>query len=478
MKTFSALGTLLAVSLMLAPTASAQNLLLNPGFETSDGGVFAADWITFGESPVISDASTDNIFLSGSRAAKIFNFDAGCPLIPPAAPKVNGFVQGVTGIEAGKVYTFSGSAYVESAEPLTGDILCESNRALARIAVFDAEVGGNEIAGHEVAIGDSDTPLDQWNEFSISVPATANARRIEAVIVYIFTDCAGGAVYMDDFAMTTSDPVTTSPNLVTNADFSQSLATGWTTFGNAGIEPNGTYHYSAGGAAFVFGPFSANPDDTSGFFQDVAVTAGATYELSAYVMSSCNVAPITGQNANRLEGIISFLDGSGVEIEGFGATFLDNTNSLGEYTLQKVQGLAPVGAVTARVQMNFVQPNGGAAGEGGSVFVDDVFFGEATATNAPASARGVALAQNNPNPFNPKTSITFALDRGADVNLQIFDAKGRLVRTLAARGFDAGSHTLEWNGRSDDGESVASGIYHYVLEAGGARQARSMVLLK
>ena len=478
MKTFSALGTLLAVSLMLAPTASAQNLLSNPGFEVSDGGVFAADWITFGESPVISDASNDNIFLSGDRAAKIFNFDAGCPIIPPSSPKVNGFVQGVTGIEAGKIYTFSGSAYVASAEPLTGDILCESNRALARIAVFDAEVGGNEIAGHEVAIGDSDTPLDQWNEFSISEPATANARRIEAVIVYIFTDCDGGAVYMDDFSMTANDPPSTPTNLLTNAQFSQTLATGWTVFGNAGIEPSGSFHYSAGGAAFVFGPFSENPDDTSGFFQDVAVTAGTTYELSAFVMSSCNSNPITGQNANRLEGVVSFLDGSGTEIEGFGATFLDNTNSLGEYTNQSVQALAPAGAVTARVQMNFVQPNGGASGEGGSAFVDDVFFGEATATNAPASARGVVVAHNNPNPFNPKTGITFALDRAGDVNLQIFDAKGRLVRTLAARGFDAGSHTLEWNGRGNDGESVASGIYHYVLEVGGARQARSMVLLK
>ena len=76
------------------------------------------------------------------------------------------------------------------------------------------------------------------------------------------------------------------------------------------------------------------------------------------------------------------------------------------------------------------------------------------------------LAQNFPNPFNPSTSITFALDRNADINLSIYNMLGQKVKTLAKGSRNAGTHTLQWNGLDDAGQSVSTGIYLYKLTSG------------
>ena len=119
MKTLTRLGTMLAIVALLAPAASAQNLLTNPGFE--DNGGSYDGWFTFGNGPNISTAGTDNIFLSGTAAAKIFGEFTGCPF---PAFDVGGFGQSFTPT-AGKVYTFSGFSFVSSADTIPGEIVCE-----------------------------------------------------------------------------------------------------------------------------------------------------------------------------------------------------------------------------------------------------------------------------------------------------------------------------------------------------------------
>jgi hypothetical protein len=96
----------------------------------------------------------------------------------------------------------------------------------------------------------------------------------------------------------------------------------------------------------------------------------------------------------------------------------------------------------------------------------------------PALPEVYQLARNYPNPFNPKTTIRFDLPEAQDVTLVIFDAQGRLVRTLLSEFRDAGFHAVEWGGRDDRGTSVASGIYFYRIEAGPLKQTERMVLLK
>jgi len=92
--------------------------------------------------------------------------------------------------------------------------------------------------------------------------------------------------------------------------------------------------------------------------------------------------------------------------------------------------------------------------------------------------RKLELAQNRPNPFNPKTAIAFNLPEAAEVRLEIYDVAGRRVATLVDRRLVAGPHAYEWDGRNHDGERVASGVYFYRLSAADRELSRKMVLLK
>jgi flagellar hook assembly protein FlgD len=88
------------------------------------------------------------------------------------------------------------------------------------------------------------------------------------------------------------------------------------------------------------------------------------------------------------------------------------------------------------------------------------------------------LAQNSPNPFNPTTMIGYTVPARATVTLQIYDVAGRLVRTLVNESRDAGRYSTVWDGRSNNGSQVGSGVYFYRLQAGNATLTRKMVMLK
>ena len=88
------------------------------------------------------------------------------------------------------------------------------------------------------------------------------------------------------------------------------------------------------------------------------------------------------------------------------------------------------------------------------------------------------LAQNRPNPFNPTTTIRFVLPAREDVTLAIYDANGRLVRTLVNEVRGYGAHEVTWDGRDDGGVAMGSGVYFYRLRAGKLTESKKMVLLK
>jgi hypothetical protein len=89
-----------------------------------------------------------------------------------------------------------------------------------------------------------------------------------------------------------------------------------------------------------------------------------------------------------------------------------------------------------------------------------------------------ALGQNHPNPFNPTTQVPFTLSAASHVRLAIYDAQGKLVRTLVDEDRRAGQHSAMWNGTDDRGAPVASGVYFSVMRAGSFEATRKMVLLK
>lgn len=90
----------------------------------------------------------------------------------------------------------------------------------------------------------------------------------------------------------------------------------------------------------------------------------------------------------------------------------------------------------------------------------------------------LALGQNAPNPFNPKTEISFSLPSDQKVSLKIYNVEGRLVKTLVSGSRIAGSHQVFWSGNNDRGDRVASGLYFYRLTTDSGVLTRKMTLLK
>ena len=110
--------------------------------------------------------------------------------------------------------------------------------------------------------------------------------------------------------------------------------------------------------------------------------------------------------------------------------------------------------------------------------VDNIEVTGTVVTGADDTPRLVALAQNYPNPFNPSTTISFNLPRSGQVKLQVYDARGHLVRTLVDGRAAAGPHTEVWDGRDNSGRQSASGVYMYRLTAGELVQQKKMTLVK
>jgi hypothetical protein len=83
-----------------------------------------------------------------------------------------------------------------------------------------------------------------------------------------------------------------------------------------------------------------------------------------------------------------------------------------------------------------------------------------------------------PNPFNPETMIRFRLEASAQVNLQVFNARGEKVRTLLQGPMSAGEQAVPWHGRDDHGQLVNSGVYFYRLETESSIKTGQMALVR
>ncbi|MAE72106.1 MAG: hypothetical protein CME06_16765 [Gemmatimonadetes bacterium] len=89
------------------------------------------------------------------------------------------------------------------------------------------------------------------------------------------------------------------------------------------------------------------------------------------------------------------------------------------------------------------------------------------------------LHQNQPNPFNPRTTLTYEVETDEQrVQLRVFDLSGREVKSLVDGPKAAGHHRVVWDGTNAQGLSLPSGVYLYRLTTGESSQTRRMLLLK
>ncbi len=120
---------------------------------------------------------------------------------------------------------------------------------------------------------------------------------------------------------------------------------------------------------------------------------------------------------------------------------------------------------------------------GGKGSITDVFAqaqgaGDPTADLSANVPDKYELGQNHPNPFNPTTRITIAVPEAVRWNLAVYNIAGQLVRRFEGSTGGAEFVTVEWDGRDSRGQSLATGVYLYRVQAGTFTDVKKMVLLK
>lgn len=89
-----------------------------------------------------------------------------------------------------------------------------------------------------------------------------------------------------------------------------------------------------------------------------------------------------------------------------------------------------------------------------------------------------SLNKNYPNPFNPETTISYSLSKEEYVQIKIYNMRGQLVKTLKDGTQEAGQHQIIWNGRDNNANPVASGVYFTSFKAGNHVSTKKMILMK
>ncbi len=88
------------------------------------------------------------------------------------------------------------------------------------------------------------------------------------------------------------------------------------------------------------------------------------------------------------------------------------------------------------------------------------------------------LKQNFPNPFNPRTEIGYDLPERSDVTLEVYNMLGQKIKVLVNEPQSAGYYQIIWDGRTDMGNPVGSGVYFYRIQANNFSKVRKMILVR
>jgi hypothetical protein len=146
------------------------------------------------------------------------------------------------------------------------------------------------------------------------------------------------------------------------------------------------------------------------------------------------------------------------------------------YTID-VGNRAVAGAITLSLRLHFT--NSAHAIEIGAVGISTLPGTTAVEEPIPVSPEvSSLLGQNRPNPFNPSTVIEYELKHEGNVRIRVFNAPGRLVRTLIEGNAEPGRYRTEWDGRDDAGRAMPSGAYYYQLSTGELEESKPMILLR
>jgi hypothetical protein len=89
-----------------------------------------------------------------------------------------------------------------------------------------------------------------------------------------------------------------------------------------------------------------------------------------------------------------------------------------------------------------------------------------------------SLSQNYPNPFNAGTTISFDMNKAADVALTIYNINGQVIRNLIRGHLDVGGYSFIWDGKDELGKAIPTGVYTYAITSGSQMISKKLILLK
>ncbi|HRE42104.1 MAG TPA: choice-of-anchor J domain-containing protein [Ignavibacteria bacterium] len=161
------------------------------------------------------------------------------------------------------------------------------------------------------------------------------------------------------------------------------------------------------------------------------------------------------------EDLSSFVEIDKFKIDGPVGNWNKKSYSLSEYAGKQIY-----------IALNYYIFNGGAFGPSSDfIWIDRFSITNPYGEGIPV--KDFSLSQNFPNPFNPRTDITFSIPNNTKVTLKVYDISGKEVMTLVNGEYSPGKYLVTFNGTN-----LASGVYLYEIIAGNFKQTNKMLLVK
>ena len=293
----------------------------------------------------------------------------------------------------------------------------------------------------------------------------------------------GGPVENPPVAAFTGVPTSGNyPLAVSFTDQSTNSPTTWSwTFGDGGTSgaQNPGHTYTAAGvytvSLTVTNAYGSDAETKTGYITVTEPPVGGTMHVADIVVTRT-------PSGRKYYGLcdVTIVDAGGVPVSGASVTALYTGTNTG--TLVRTTGTDGVASFvtvksTATVDFCFEVKNVTHASleyaPGDNLVTKSCEGGDVFNAGERLEIGRVGLDQNAPNPFNPRTEISFRLPAEGNAKLGIYNVKGQLVELLANGSFGPGIHTFAW-----DAKNNPSGVYFYRLETRDFSETRKMIMLK
>jgi hypothetical protein len=185
-----------------------------------------------------------------------------------------------------------------------------------------------------------------------------------------------------------------------------------------------------------------------------------------------NLAPSIPSNFVYSAGLVSWDESKASDFDYY-TVYGSNTDSFGAATVVNYSVSPSLNVIASPYVFYFVTATDFSGNEGRPASVN-------TLSGVGGTPKSYVLSVSNyPNPFNPRTTVSYTVPARGLVTVAIYDARGEKVATLVNHeDRTAGAYTVEWTGRANNGEAVTSGVYFARIEQSGSVRSKKMVMLK